>query len=107
MVAAFSAILTHLRQERELSQREAARDLGISQALLSHYENGLREPKLEFVVRVCDYYNVSADYLLGRTKENSVEAIKKLAERLQELSKDAETLSSFFLERKKEAKKEL
>ncbi len=107
MVAAFSAILTQLRQERELSQREAARDLGISQALLSHYENGLREPKLEFVVRVCDYYNVSADYLLGRTKENSIDAINKLAERLRELSKDAETLSSFFLERKKEAKKEL
>jgi transcriptional regulator with XRE-family HTH domain len=41
----------------------------VSQALLSHYENGIREPKLDFVIRVCGYYNVSADYILGRTDE--------------------------------------
>ncbi len=50
-----------------VSQRTAAGDLGISQALLSHYENGIREPGLAFVVRACDYYGVSADFLLGRT----------------------------------------
>ena len=41
--------------------------LGISQALLSHYENGIREPGLAFVCKVCDFYRVSADFLLGRT----------------------------------------
>ncbi|MEG1917763.1 MAG: helix-turn-helix transcriptional regulator, partial [Oscillospiraceae bacterium] len=50
-----------------VSQRTAAADLGISQALLSHYENGIREPGLPFVVRACDYYHVSADFALGRT----------------------------------------
>ncbi len=50
-----------------VSQRTAAGALGISQALLSHYENGIREPGLAFVVRACDYYGVSADFLLGRT----------------------------------------
>jgi transcriptional regulator with XRE-family HTH domain len=59
--------LFRLRQEMELSQREAAGELGISQALLSHYENGLREPGLSFLLRACDFYHVSADYLLGRT----------------------------------------
>jgi hypothetical protein len=39
----------------------------VSQALLSHYENGIREPGLAFVVRACDYYHVSADFMLGRT----------------------------------------
>lgn len=63
----FSRTLSLLRQEKGVSQREAAGDLGISQALLSHYENGLREPGLTFVARACDYYHVSADYLLGRT----------------------------------------
>lgn len=63
----FSKILSLLRRERGISQRQAAGDLGISQALLSHYENGIREPGLAFVTRVCDYYHVSADYLLGRT----------------------------------------
>jgi transcriptional regulator with XRE-family HTH domain len=63
----FSRTLALLRQEAGLSQRQAAKDLGISQALLSHYENGVREPGLAFVRRACDYYRVSADYLLGRT----------------------------------------
>ena len=67
MATDFSRTLSLLRQERGLSQRKTAAALGISQALLSHYENGIREPGLGFVVKVCDYYHVSADYLLGRT----------------------------------------
>jgi len=63
----FARTLALLRQERGLSQRRAAEALGVSQALLSHYENGLREPGLNFVVKACDFYNVSADFLLGRT----------------------------------------
>lgn len=67
MATEFSRTLSLLRKERGISQRTAAGDLGVSQALLSHYENGIREPGLAFVVRVCDYYHVSADYMLGRT----------------------------------------
>lgn len=63
----FPETLSALRRERSISQRKAALDLNISQALLSHYENGVREPGLDFVRRVCDYYNVSADYMLCRT----------------------------------------
>ena len=63
----FARTLSLLRQERGISQRQAAKALGISQALLSHYENGAREPGLVFVVKACDFYNVSADFLLGRT----------------------------------------
>ena len=67
MATDFSRTLSLLRQEKGISQRKAAAELGISQALLSHYENGIREPGLSFVVKVCEYYHVSADYLLGRT----------------------------------------
>lgn len=67
MASEFSRTLSLLRQERGVSQRTAAGDLGISQALLSHYENGIREPGLSFVVRACEYYHVSADFILGRT----------------------------------------
>jgi len=63
----FSRVLALLRQEKGVSQRKAAGELGISQALLSHYENGVREPGLSFVVKACDYYHVSADFILGRT----------------------------------------
>ncbi len=67
MNAEFSRTLSLLRQEKGVSQRTAANALDISQALLSHYENGIREPGLAFVVKACNYYGVSADYLLGRT----------------------------------------
>ena len=67
----FPRIITLLRKERGLSQKKAAEELGISQALLSHYEKGIRECGLDFVVRAADFYNVSADYLLGRTPHRS------------------------------------
>ncbi len=71
MNAAFPRILTLLRKERRVSQKQVAMDLHISQALLSHYEKGIRECGLDFVVRVADYYSVSCDYLLGRTADKS------------------------------------
>lgn len=71
MSSTFPRIITLLRKERGLSQKQAATELGISQALLSHYEKGIRECKLDFVVRVADYYNVSCDYLLGRVPDKS------------------------------------
>ncbi len=57
--------LTLLRKEKGISQKEAAAQLGLSQALLSHYEKGIRECGLDFVARACTFYEVSADYLLG------------------------------------------
>lgn len=61
----FSSRITKQREEKGVSQKQAAKDLGVSQALLSHYENGVRECGLDFVVRAADYYGVSCDYLLG------------------------------------------
>ena len=65
----FPRIITLLRKERNISQKQAAADLGVSQALLSHSEKGIRECGLEFHVKTADYYNVSCDYLLGRCAE--------------------------------------
>ncbi len=67
----FSRVMTLLRKERGISQKTAASDLGVTQALLSHYEKGKRECGLDFLVRAADYYNVSVDYLLGRTSSSS------------------------------------
>lgn len=63
----FAARITEQRKAHGLSQKQAAADLGISQALLSHYENGVRECGLGFVVKAAEFYGVSCDYLLGRT----------------------------------------
>lgn len=64
-----SSKLLYLRKDRNLSQKQAARDLKISQSLLSHYEKGIRECGIEFLARAADYYDVSTDYLLGRAYE--------------------------------------
>ena len=82
MNSAFPRILTLLRKERGISQKQAAVELGISQALLSHYEKGIRECGLDFVVRTADFYHVSCDYLLGRTadKSGAVIAVEEIPE---------------------------
>lgn len=67
----FARIITLLRKERGYSQKQVAAELGVSQALLSHYEKGIRECGLDFVVKIADYYKVSCDYLLGRTPQRN------------------------------------
>ena len=71
MALEFCRIITLLRKEKGVTQKKAADDLGVSQALLSHYEKGIRECGLEFVVKVANYYDVSCDYLLGRSADRS------------------------------------
>ena len=67
MATGFSRTLSLLRREKGVNQRSVASELGISQALLSHYETGAREPGFDFLISACNYYGVTADYLLGRT----------------------------------------
>jgi transcriptional regulator with XRE-family HTH domain len=67
----FSRIITLLRKERGITQKKASEELMVSQALLSHYEKGVRECGLGFVARAADYYGVSCDYLLGRSASRS------------------------------------
>ena len=85
MTRGFSETMSELRRKKGASQRTAAADLGISQALLSHYEHGAREPGLDFVCRACEYYGVSADYLLGRTDEPGGETAPRLHALAEEL----------------------
>ena len=65
----FSKTMSELRHAKGFSQRRVAAELNISQALLSHYENGAREPGLPFLVRACRYYGVTADYMLGMSDD--------------------------------------
>lgn len=76
----FARIITFLRKERNLSQKQAAEELGISQALLSHYEKGIRQCGLDFVVKAAEYYNVSCDYLLGRTVDREYDLSENASE---------------------------
>ena len=95
MATDFSRTLSLLRQEKGISQRKASAALGISQALLSHYENGIREPGLAFVVKACAYYHVSADFLLGRTLNRDGSIIE--AAELYDASDEKGTLKGSIL----------
>ena len=95
MQRSFPETLSALRRDKNISQRKAAADLNISQALLSHYENGTREPGLSFVCRASRYFGVSADYLLGLSDAagRSVDraTLETLAAGLAELSERVKT----------------
>ncbi len=67
MSTSISTRLVELRKDKNLSQKDAATALGVSQALLSHYEKGIRECGLDFLCRASNFYDVSTDYLLGMT----------------------------------------
>lgn len=59
--------LKELRKERHLTQKEVADKIGLTKNALGNYEQGIREPSLEILKNLCDFYDVTADYLIGRT----------------------------------------
>ena len=59
--------LKQLRKARGISQVKLAMDLNTGQNTISRYENGEREPGIDELIRIADYFRVSVDYLIGRT----------------------------------------
>lgn len=88
----FPKIISDLRKSRGISQKQAAIDLGISQALLSHYEKGIRECGLDFLILLSKYYDVSCDELLGLPPKHSTLLSKEMRHNLNKIIKDAEKL---------------
>ena len=58
--------LKELRKQKNISQLKLAIDLNMSQNTISRYENGEREPGINELIRIANYFNVSIDYLVGR-----------------------------------------
>ena len=59
--------LFSLRKEQKLTQESTAKELGVALRSYRRYETGEREPDASTLVRMADYYHVTADYLLGRS----------------------------------------
>lgn len=59
--------LKDLREDRDLTLEELSKDLGMPREQYRRYEVGINEVKASFIIKICKYYNVSADYLLGFT----------------------------------------
>lgn len=64
----FREKLKEIREDRDISQKEIAKVLGVKQSAVSKYENGLREYKVEDIIKLCKFYNISADYILELPK---------------------------------------
>ena len=57
------------RKMKKIALTEAAKELGVSQPTLSNWESERKAPSIDAVIRMADYYGVTTDFLLGRTKE--------------------------------------
>ena len=59
-------IIKELRIEKKISQFSLAKEIGVSQKAIDYWERGINEPKASYIVKLADYFEVSADFLLGR-----------------------------------------
>lgn len=79
--------LRDLREDRDLRQIDVSNATGIDQRTLSNYETGKTNPDSFAIIKLCDYYNVSADYLLGRDFEANATA-KEIVTRLEKIQEE-------------------
>lgn len=64
--------LKELRKKHNISQLKLAMDLNMAQNTISRYENSIREADYKTLILFADYFNVSIDYLLGRTDNPTI-----------------------------------
>ncbi len=69
MKLTFGEKLRNLREEKELNQTELGKKLGMTQRKLSYIECGKCEPSIEDITAICNFFAVSADYMLGLPKD--------------------------------------
>lgn len=94
----FGIVLSKLRSENNLSQRDLASELGVSSGAIGMWETGKRFPDLTMLVKIAAYFDVTADYLLGLTStpdakesvhgEHLLEDEKKLLDTYRSLTSD-------------------
>ncbi len=63
----FKSRLKDLRTSNNLSQKQLGDIIGASYSAIGYWETGVNEPKISYIIALCKYFNVSADYLLGLT----------------------------------------
>ena len=61
--------LKDLRLEKGLTQAEVSKKLGLTRTAIANYELGIREPSLEILKKICKFFEVSSDFLLGLEKD--------------------------------------
>jgi len=81
----FGKRLRALRKEHKLTMKEFGEKFSLAESTISGYENGNRKPDMDILSKFADYFNVSTDYLLGRTDETP--SPSKAYDSLKEINK--------------------
>ena len=76
--------LQELRQSKGVSLQKASSDLGVSNAAICKWENGVNEPKASYLYKLAQYYSVSIDYLLGLEDDFGVKSVESTSDFISE-----------------------
>ena len=95
-MATYSERIRELRNSRHLSQQNLADILDVNKVTISQYERGVRKPDVNMVSALCDIFNVSSDYLLGKDEvtlrfvdKNDIDKLERPATRIPVLGRVA------------------
>lgn len=90
-VALFGKRLRYLREKKNMSQKDLAKELDIPNQNISNYEREFRHPDFETLKRLADYFNVSIDYLLGHeVKDIDSMSDEEIDEEIKEIMKEVD-----------------
>lgn len=112
-MASIGSRLRKVREKKNLNQKEAAAALGLSNVVLNRYENDERLPDVDTLRNLAEFYNVTTDYLLGRTENPAMvnidpdddiqptppERFRTFQKKIGDLSPESLTFLEFQLER--------
>lgn len=98
--------LRALREERKITQEDLGKILGTSHVTIGRYENGERIPKLDILIELANYFDVSLDYLLFRSDKKEVTSSKDKSNNLNLISDKNLSIVEDFNKLNEEGKKE-
>ncbi|WP_408954766.1 helix-turn-helix domain-containing protein [Natroniella sp. ANB-PHB2] len=89
--------LKELRKDKKITQEQLANKLGITRGSVGLYEQGKRSPDNEMLSKIADFFDVSVDYLLGRTEQRQpIDQTNEAEEKIKDAISDNPELLEFF-----------
>ncbi len=88
----FAEKLRLLRKERNMTQTELSKSLGVSASSIGMYEQGRREPDSQMLLKVANFFDVTAGYLIGDEEDARTQNVEEIAELVSEMLRKKEYL---------------
>lgn len=73
----YRQIFKNLREDKDLKQQDIADIFGVSDATVGHWETGKRDMRIDCIIKLCKFYDVSADYVLGLSNCKTINKCKR------------------------------